>query len=500
MSRTEKPPVVVIGAGLAGLAAALALTRQGVPAIIMEASDEAGGCCSTTTVDGFAFNNGAVYVAVPSLLRASFQRLGLNFEDEVPMTPIARPLLTRLDSGTAVHLSDARTSYVEGERSNERTQRLQEGLGRLQQTWGPIYRTLVRDVLPQEPSLLGMLSRLWRYLPRMGGQVDTLIASCFCDDDLQAAVASTLLYTGLPPDRLPATQIIGLLALLEEGFHLPRGGMGAISAALQRALRRMSVPIHCGARVREIIVENQAVRGITLANGDRVSADRIIATCSGFEVVRHLLTSSAVPRRLAAKVRSAPLSHRAVAIQIGCSGGVLPDAFIVNHVPSMSQQAALHTSGPGIPRWLAYTNPTAVAPELAPRGMSVLELYAPATGIQSASEWTKTMTQTLVSNSLHALQLRVPGLSIKCIRVMDPHDFARRRHLHEGALYGIAPGTTPDKFFPHRSGLCGLYLGGQTTFPGYGVPSAILSGIQAAEALLKDMRASSRPVARAAVS
>lgn len=46
----------------------------------------------------------------------------------------------------------------------------------------------------------------------------------------------------------------------------------------------------------------------------------------------------------------------------------------------------------------------------------------------------------------------------------------------------MAPGASPDRFFAHRTPLRGLYLAGQTTFPGYGVPSAILSGIQAAEA------------------
>ncbi|MET3620174.1 phytoene dehydrogenase-like protein [Burkholderia ambifaria] len=98
------------------------------------------------------------------------------------------------------------------------------------------------------------------------------------------------------------------------------------------------------------------------------------------------------------------------------------------------------------------------------------------------------MTQAAVCDYLGAMQVHLPGLRIESVRVTDPRDFASGRHLYEGALYGIAPGTTPDKFFPHRSGVGGLYLGGQTTFPGYGVPTAILSGIQAAEAAVQDMR------------
>ncbi|RQS56360.1 NAD(P)/FAD-dependent oxidoreductase [Burkholderia sp. Bp8963] len=488
MTRNDEQSAVVIGAGLAGLSAALLLARNDRPVVVVEASDEAGGCCSTTTSDGFTFNNGAVYVAVPSLIRASFRRLGLDFDREVPMVAIERPHVTHLENGTAVHLSSADASCVEGDRADSRTRQLRDGLGRLQQQWGPVYRTLVDEVLPQEPSLLRTLSKLWRYLPRMSGQASRLLEAHFADADLQAAVASTLLYTGRSPDRLPATQIIGLVAMLEEGFHLPRAGMGAISSAMTRELSRRSVPIRFGAHVREIVVENGAARGIVLADGERIATDCVVATCSGFEVVRHLLSDHAVPRQLALKARAAPLSHRAISIQVGGPGAVLPRAFITNHVPSMRQQGALHASTPGVPRWLAYTCPSLVLPELAPNGKAVLELYAPATGIHSASEWTSAMTEAAVGDYLGAIQAHLPGLCIESVRVSDPRDFAGGRHLYEGALYGIAPGTTPDKLFPHRAGLRGLYLGGQTTFPGYGVPTAMLSGIQAAEAAVRDMR------------
>lgn len=487
MARDDKQPVVVIGAGLAGLSAALLLARNDRPVVVVEASDEAGGCCSTTKHNGFTFNNGAVYVAVPSLIRASFRRLGLDFDREVPMVHIERPHVTHLENGTAVHLSSVDMSYVEGDRADSRTRQLRDGLGRLHQQWGPVYRTLVDEVLPQEPSLLRTLSKLWRYLPRMSGQASRLIEAHFADADLQAAVASTLLYTGRSPDRLPATQIIGLIAMLEEGFHLPRTGMGAISSAMTRELSRRSVSIRFGAHVREIVVENGAARGIVLADGERIATDCVVATCSGFEVVRHLLPDHAVPRRLAHKARTAPLSHRAISIQVGGSGATLPRAFITNRVPSMRQQGALHASTPGVPQWLAYTCPSLVLPELAPNGKAVLELYAPATGIHSASEWKSAMTEAAVGDYLHALQTHLPGLCIESVRVSDPQDFANGRHLYEGALYGIAPGTTPDKFFPHRAGVRGLYLGGQTTFPGYGVPTAMLSGIQAAEAAVQDM-------------
>lgn len=499
MGSRDECRTVVIGAGLSGMAAAIALARQGKPVVVVEAQNTVGGCCSTTASRGYVFSNGAVYVAVPSLLRASFDRLGLSFDEEVRMTAIAKPHVTHLENGTTVHLSTAGGSYVEGDRHAQRTHALRKGLAKLQAQWGPIYRTLVRDVLPEGPSLVRTFGKLWRYLPRMGGHVSGLIASYFPDDDLRAAVASTLLYTGLPPDRLPSTQIIGLLALLEEGFHMPLEGMGAISAALERELGHLSVPVHFGARVREIVVEGGQVRGIILADGECIRTTQVVATCSGFGVLEGLLRPNSIPRGLVARAKTAPLSHRAVSIQIGCSGVLASDAFIVNHVPSMDEQGAMHVLAPGAPRWISYTQPTQVLPDLAPDGWNIIELYAPATGIRSAAEWDGAMTDGVVDRYLEALQRRVPGITIETTRTLDPKDFALRRHLYEGALYGIAPGAPPNRFFPHRTQIGGLYLGGQTTFPGYGVPSALLSGMQAAAALLSDdARRSTRALASAA--
>jgi len=477
---------VVVGAGLAGLSAAVKAARAGLEVTLLEASEATGGCCSTGLVEGYTFNNGAVYVAVPSALRAAFSRLGLDLDAEVPMAPIARPHLTMLDSGTSVRLSSVEASVVEGDRAKTRTAALRSQLHALREQWAPIYRALVSHILPSEPSVPGLLYKLWRHLPKMVGKVDKLIAAKFDDPEVQAAVASVLLYTGTAPSRLPATQIIGLLALLEEGFHLPADGMGAIPAALRRAAETRSVSVRLGARVQRIEISQGRVRGVELACGETIRADHVIAACSGFDVVRRMLPEASVPAALRRRANRSPLSHRAIAIQIGADriGG---DAFIVNHVPAMNEQGALHFVAPGVPRWLSYTNPTAVLPHLAPEGKSVIELYAPVSGITSASQWTKAMTEESVANYVEGLRQRLPALTINSMRVLDPQDFASKRHLYEGALYGIAPGATPGQFFPHRLPIRGLYLAGQTTFPGYGVPSAMWAGIQAADALLRDI-------------
>lgn len=487
MSNVSRP-CIVIGAGLAGLSAALRLARAGRETIVLEAAQAIGGCCSGTQLDGCTFNNGAVYVAVPSLLRRAFEKLGLDFDAEVPLMPIAHPHETHLDDGTVIHLGSPDVAHAEGAESQTRTLLLRDGLRELHADWQPIYRCLLDDILPNEPSLPRAIARLWHHLPKLGGRADRLIAHHFPDPVLQAAVASTLLYTGTAPRRLPATQMIGLIAMLEEGFHLPLGGMGAITAALHRALLQAGVPIRCASKAARIEVVRGAVAGVVLASGERVPAGQVIATCAGFDVVERLLPARAVPGTLRRRAGKAPLSHRAIAVQLAGRFEAKSDAFIVNHVPDMARQGEMHQSPLAMRPWLSWTTPTAVLPTLAPPGTTIIETYAPVSGISHAQEWTPDMTRHALGIHLEALRRHLPGLKVDTLRTLDPQDFVRQRHLHEGALYGIAPGTTPNHYFPHRTAVAGLYLAGQTTFPGFGVPAAMYSGLQAAESLLGEAR------------
>nr|WP_199043318.1 NAD(P)/FAD-dependent oxidoreductase [Dyella sp. ASV24] len=492
MSRSNAP-AIVIGAGLSGLSAALALARAGRDVMVLEASDQPGGCCSTTRMDGYTFNNGAVYVAVPSLLKRAFGELGLNLDVEVPLVAIDHPHETHLDDGTIVHLGSIDTARVEGDRAAARTALLREGLRKLQLDWRPIYHRLLNGVLPFEPSLPRTLGQLWRYLPRLGGRADRAIAGYFPDPALQAAVASILLYTGTPPDRLPASQLIGLLALLEEGFHLPRGGMGAITDALHRALQTAGVPVRCGCEVTRIEAPGGQVTGVVLANGEHLSAHEVVATCAGFAVVDRLLSPDVVPRAMQRTARRAPLSHRAIAVQLGGRFEPSSNAFIVNHVPDMARQGVMHQAAGQVPRWLSWTSPSQVVSGLAPTGKGVLELYAPVSGIRHASEWTPSMTEDALEKHLAALRGFLPMLEIETVRTIDPQTFEQERHLYEGALYGVAPGANPNAYFAHRTPLSGLYLAGQTTFPGFGVPAALYSGLQTAGVMMRKNGTQARP-------
>lgn len=87
MTPPDSADVVVVGAGLAGLAATLHLTRAGVDVHLVEAGDRIGGRVATDTVDGFTIDRGFQVIAT------SYPELGrlLNLAD-LDLQPFVRGL------------------------------------------------------------------------------------------------------------------------------------------------------------------------------------------------------------------------------------------------------------------------------------------------------------------------------------------------------------------------------------------------------------------------
>ena len=80
--------VIIIGGGLAGLTAGALLAKNGVQVQLFEARDKTGGCCATTNVQGYTFNDGALCLILPGVLDHAFSRLGLEREACLPLRKI----------------------------------------------------------------------------------------------------------------------------------------------------------------------------------------------------------------------------------------------------------------------------------------------------------------------------------------------------------------------------------------------------------------------------
>lgn len=479
---TSIKSVGVIGAGLSGLAAATLLARKGIQVKVYEAGPKIGGACSTTTVDGYTFNDGALYLALPEIIDFAFGRLGIDRQAVLPLRSITAVQTTWLPDDTTITFHRGRTVHIDraGFVSNET--RANQELDALRAKWQPVLRLLADEILTHPFSLSRLLCKGWRHLPKLQGTVATELNRMISDPSLRAALAGVTLYTGLPPEQLPVLQIVGLVAMLTDRFYLPVGGMGRIPAVLADALAGHGGQVHLNARVNRILVDRGRVAGLEVAGHGRQEFDAVIASTSAMTAFTRLLGEEHVPRNHLRNVRAAPLSHKALSIQLGLSNTIDAPSHFMNRIPFMEEQYRLLRPSDGSAGWLNYTVPTVTMPELAPPGASIVELYPSVDQAISAENWTDGQANAIADAAIRTLE-SIHSIKIAVKRVRSPRHFLEHMNLYGGAIYGLSPAADFRAQFPHRPAIPGLYQAGQTTYPGYGVGPAIMSGIFAAEAM-----------------
>jgi phytoene desaturase len=473
--------VVIIGGGVSGLAAGCHLARNGFAVKLFEANSKLGGCCATTRIDGFTFNDGAVYLSLIGALDNAFARLGIQRAEVLPVRKIKAKFTATLWDGAVVTLGDGMDISVQG-RDIDRA-RLESELRDLIAAWAPVLQ-LVSDHLITRPfSAWRLLRHGWRYLPKLRGTLASELAGSITDDAIRAALSGAVLYGGVPPELTPVISIIGLIEMMREGFYLPEGGMGRIPDALGVALRKYGGEICLNSPVEKVHLSNGHVTGLDIKGQGRVDAAAVISTATAMSTFTSLVAEEHVPSSVKRKINRARLSHKAVSLQFGLSNTIRARSHLNMVLPKMERQREIFAQPVDAVTLPIYFVPTVTMPELAPRGGSVIEMFHPVADDMPVASWDDNKKQRLTESALRALNCTY-DLNVVVTRVRSPKDFVDTMHLYRGALYGLTPTAGPGEQFAHTTPVPGLFLAGQSTYPGYGVATSIMSGIFAAQALM----------------
>ena len=464
--------VGIIGGGVAGLSAGGLLSRQGVRVKLFEANDKLGGLCATSEIGGYTFNDGAVYLVFPGILDRVFKKLDLDRRSILPLRKITAHQ-TKLPDGTVVYIGDNSKVSVNKRVGKIDTVRLQREVENMVKKWEPVLRLFEGDIFTHPSVLSRLIPKLLPHFLKLHGTVASEIHSLFSDQAVCAAMAGALWFTGMPPQKMPVQMMLAPVALLTEGFYLPEGGMGKIPEVLGKYLISNGVEIFLKSKVNKIIVKKGRVHGLEIEGQGLVEVDAVISTASGMATLGSLLNAADLPGGMRRKVQKAPLSQNALSIQLGLSDVINGCGHSNSILPMMNEQAKYFIPKGGEVKWFVYFVPTVTMPELASSGGSIIEMFPIIGQGVPADDWDEQKTARAVESALKALS-RLHPIDVAVKRVVSPKDFQARMYLYTSAAQ-----------FPHDSQIPGLYQAGQTTYPGFGVAPAAMSGIFAAETLMK---------------
>ncbi|UCE64242.1 MAG: phytoene desaturase [Nitrospirota bacterium] len=469
--------ILIIGAGIGGLSAAIRLAAAEREVVIFEQNTEPGGKMSRLQAAGFTWDRGPSVITMRPVFEQLFASAGRKLEDYLtlePVEPLTRyfyPDSTVLNATRDLPRMLAQIRQIEL-RDVEGYLNFLAYAARLHRITGPVF---IYDQPPTWRSFLRVPFRDWFRVDGLRS-MDAAIRSYVRSPKLRQFLGRFATYVGASPYQALATLNVIAHVELNEGVWYPRGGVYQIATALSKLADELGVQIRYQNEVEKLIVENSEIRGIELSTGEMIPAKQVISNLDVTTTRRKLLRES--PSGLEPEVsgsgfilllgiaqRHPELAHHNI--------------FFSKNYPREFRQIFREGVPPDDPTiYVAITSKT--DPEHAPPGCEnwFVQVNAPPTGANY--DWT-VQAETYRDLLLKRLAERGYGLQpyLRYEQMITPLDLQRETGGWHGALYGASSNSRWSAFRrPHNRAkdVKGLYFVGGSTHPGGGVPMVTLSG------------------------
>ena len=462
--------VVVIGAGLGGLAAAMRLQGAGHDVIVVEQRERPGGRAYQLKDGGFTWDTGPSLVTMPWVLEETFAAGGLDLRTEVVLRRLD-PMYRIFWDGEDEHFdftADADGLAAEVAKfSAADAARVGDFLAALR----PIYEQGILDAGRKSFGSAAAFASLVPKMVRLNALIPLhrFVAGYFSHPRVQEAFSFHSLFIGGDPFRVPAIYAALVYLQVNDGGWYVEGGVYALVEAMARTL-----DVRCGVPAEAIEHRGGRVSGVRLAGGERLPADVVV---SNADVLR---THELVGRRRS--LRSLRPTMSCFLLYLGTDrifDQLKHHTLLVG--AGYREFIRTVTRGNVLPRnYSTYVHaPARTEAAMAKPGGDSLAILLPVPNLRAEIDWStekEALRNALVSDLEQTFGLTGLDASIEVEHQMTPPDFARDLGAVDGNAFAIEPTLQQSAYFrvPNRDRLAGLYHVGGGTHPGAGIPGVLM--------------------------
>ncbi|MEO7213792.1 1-hydroxycarotenoid 3,4-desaturase CrtD [Mucilaginibacter sp.] len=475
---------IIIGAGIAGIAAAIRLAVKGYAVEVFEANSYPGGKLSEIEQNGYRFDAGPSLLTMPQYIDELFQLANKNPADYFRYQKLAVVCHYFYEDGTRIN------AYADTEKFaqelNRATGEPAKNIIKYLANSADIYNItnhvfLERSLHSLQTFLRWDTVRSIFKLPRIDAfrAMHQANAGYFEDARVVQFFDRYATYNGSNPYEAPAT--LNVIPHLEHHFgaYFPDGGMYSITKSLVKLAEDLGVKFRYDAKVDEIVVINKIAKGIRV-KGENVVADIVVSNTDVWFTYKNLLQKH--PALHPKKILSQERSSSALIFYWGIKKQ-FPELDLHNIFFSADYKAEFNYI------WQEqdiYHDPTVylnISSKLktddAPYGCEnwFVMINVPA---NNGQDW-----DVLIENARQNIHLKLSkalgediSKLIACESILDPRSIESKTSSYKGSIYGTSSNSQFAAFLRHAnksSKVNGLYFCGGSVHPGGGIPLCLLS-------------------------
>ncbi len=479
--------VVIVGAGLGGLSAALRLAGAGRKVTVIERESVPGGRNGLLNKDGYAFDTGPTVLTMPDLIQDALSCVGEELKDWMELLPLKPLYRAFYHDGSSLDVH-AETGRMQEEIRNVIGPDEAAGYGRYVDFVTKLYKYEMKDFIDRNiDSPFNLLTPNLARLIALGGfrRLAPKVNDFLKDPRTQKVYSFQAMYAGVSPQQ--ALAIYAVIAYMDSvnGVFFPKGGMHALPRALAGAAAKHGVEFKYNQTVTTIEHSGGRARAVITASGDRVECDAVIINPDLPVAWRELLG------RTPPSVKRLTYSPSCVTLLIGSNKSYDRLAHHNIHFgkswdgvfDELIKKKTLMTDPS-----LLVTVPTHDDKDLAPAGKNSYYVLFPTPNLSADIDWKVTgpkyrdqMIRTMEERGYEGF-----AGSIEVEHMTTPLDW-QNQGMEQGAPFASAHTffqTGPFRPRNMAKGFENVVFAGSGTQPGVGVPMVLISGRLAAERIV----------------